>query len=81
MVVRGSDRLASLARRIPAIRLPLPALPAGLHVTDVAVEDGQLVVDAVYEEWRREVTPEDVDKLLRRIERFDGGVLDVRPCA
>jgi hypothetical protein len=77
IVVRGSDRLASLAPRLPRIRLPLLKLPPALHVTDVIAEDGQLVVDAVYEEWRTEVSPDDVEKLLKRIERYDGGILDI----
>jgi hypothetical protein len=79
IVLRDRDVLSSLARRVPPLRLVMPELAAGLHIVGVAVEDGGLVVDAVYEEWRREVTPEDVEQLLRRIERFDGGVLDVRP--
>jgi hypothetical protein len=71
------DGLSRLVRRLPPLRLPLPELPSGVHVSGVTVEGDHLVVFAVYEEWRREVTPEDLDRLMRRIERFDGGVLDI----
>src|SRR5207253_2808119 len=42
IVVGSSDRLTALARRLPGMRMPVPPLPAGVHVTGVTVEDGRL---------------------------------------
>jgi hypothetical protein len=76
--VRRWDRLSVLARRLPPLRVALPRTAADVHVTDVTVEQGRVVVDGVYEEWRQEVTPVQLDQLVRRVQRFDGGVLRLR---
>jgi hypothetical protein len=73
--VRRWDRLSSVVRRLPPLRVPLPRTAADVHVTAITVEDGRLVVDGVYEEWRHAVTPVQLDQLVRRVQRFDGGVL------
>ena len=77
IVVRGSNRLSGIAGRLPPLRVALPEVAAGVHLAGVTVEDGQLVVEAVYEEFRREFAAEDFEQLRRRIERFEGGLLDI----
>ena len=78
LTVRRWDRLSPVVRRLPPLRVALPRTAADVHVTAIAVEEGQLVVHGVYEEWRQEVTPLQLDQLVRRIQRFDGGVLRLR---
>lgn len=77
VVVRRWDRLSPLARRLPPLRLALPELPDTLHLTGVTVEDGRLIVDGVYEEWRAQLAPQQLEELVRRIRRFEGGSLTI----
>jgi hypothetical protein len=77
VVVRRWDRLSPLARRLPSLRLPLADIPDGMHLTGVTVEDGRLAIDGVHEEWRVELTPQQLEQLVRRIRRFDGGLLTI----
>jgi hypothetical protein len=69
--------LTALARRLPAIRFALPDAIAAARVTAVHVEDGQLVIDGTYEEWRAEVGPTELDDLRRRVKLYDHGPLRV----
>jgi hypothetical protein len=69
--------LTSVARRLPKLRFGLSGAHSTAYITGVAVEDGRVVVDGVYPEWRLQVTPQQLDDLLRRINRYDGGVLRV----
>ena len=77
VVVGRWDRLSPLVRRLPPLRVPLTDLPDTLHLTGVTVEDGRLIVDGVYEEWRAQLTPQQLDQLVRRIQRFEGGLLTI----
>ncbi|HEX7132765.1 MAG TPA: hypothetical protein VF228_09325 [Iamia sp.] len=69
--------VTSVARRLPPIRLALPPAAATAHLTDVGIEDGHLVVDGTYEEWRTEVGPVELEDLRRRLKAYDGGTLRV----
>ncbi|MGH2685969.1 MAG: hypothetical protein ACRDJP_10945, partial [Actinomycetota bacterium] len=77
LVVRGWSRLSPLARRLPRLRLRLPALAEGAHVTSIDVGEGHLLVEAVVEEWREELSPGQLEQVVRRIQRFEGGLLDL----
>jgi hypothetical protein len=77
VVVRGWDRLSGLARRLPPVRIRLPEVLAGAHVSGVAVAPGRLVVHAVLEEWREPVTAGQLDQLVRRVQRFTGTLLEI----
>jgi hypothetical protein len=77
VAVRGWTRLTSVAQRLPRVRVPLPRVADGAHVTGVDVEEGRLVVHGVYEEWREHLSPGQLDQLVRRIQRFEGGLLDL----
>ena len=77
VVVRGWNRLSPLARRLPKLRFHLPALADGAHITAIDVDRGHVLVEGVFEEWREELTAGQLDQLVRRIQRFDGGLLDI----
>jgi hypothetical protein len=70
-------KLASLIRRLPPLRIGLPNAIAAAHIKNVDVEDGRVVLDGVYEEWRWELSPKQLDELRRQVLRFDGGVLQI----
>ena len=72
-----SRYLTALTHRLPALRIALPRSIPSAHITSVTVDDGCVVVEGVYEEWRWELAHRQLDELLRRINRFDGGVLRV----
>ena len=59
-------------RRLPALRFALPTGLEAAHITGVGVQDGQLIVAGVYEEWRSTFTAKEFDGLRRRIDRYDG---------
>lgn len=77
VVVRGWNRLSAVARRLPPIRIHLPEVLAGAHVTGVEVQEGRLVVHAVLEEWREPVSASQLEQVVRRIQRFTGPLLDI----
>ena len=64
--------IGSLVRRLPALRFALPTGLEAAHITGVGVQDGQLIVAGVYEEWRSTFTAQEFDGLRRRIDRYDG---------
>ena len=69
--------LLALARRLPPLRVELPRSIPAAHVTSVTVDEGRVVIEGVYEEWRWELGHRQLDELVRRINRFDSGVLQV----
>jgi hypothetical protein len=68
---------ASVARRLPPLRVALSSSFPEAHVTDVAIESGCVVVSGVYEEWRRPMAPMQFEDLLGQIKQFDGGALRI----
>jgi hypothetical protein len=77
VVLRGWDRLSGIARRLPPLRIRLPEVLVGAHVTGVEVVEGTLVVHAVLDEWREPIDAGQLEQLVRRIQRFTGDLLDI----
>ena len=77
VVVRGWNRLSPLVRRLPRLRFRLPDVATGAHLVAVEVEEGRLLLRGLVEEWRAELSPVQLDQLVRRIQRFEGGLLDI----
>ena len=67
--------LFNVARRLPPYRVTLSGSFPEAHITGVTVEDGQIVLNGVYEEWRWPLGPQSLDELLTQIKRFEGGAI------
>jgi hypothetical protein len=65
--VLTGQRRWTLPARIPAYRVPLPALPPGLLVTDVSLTSHALELSALLPEWRMELPLRYLEDLVTRL--------------
>jgi hypothetical protein len=61
------QRRWTLPARIPAYRVPLPALPQGLLVTEVSLAPDSLQLSALLPEWRMELPLRHLEDLITRL--------------
>ncbi|HLM29961.1 MAG TPA: hypothetical protein VK360_08565 [Acidimicrobiales bacterium] len=77
VVIGGRSRASGLAQRLPHLRFRLPDAVGGHRLSDIRIEDGRVAVRAVVDEWRQAFSPEQLEQVVRRIQRFRGPLLDI----